>query len=51
MKIFCHLLMKKYKDGKEDGKLVEWYLNGQIKSKATYKDDACIRGWVLCLVK
>ncbi len=35
---------KNYKDGKEDGKSIEWYLNGQIKSEKNYKDGECISG-------
>ena len=30
--------LENYKDGKEDGKSVEWYLNGQIKSERNYKE-------------
>ena len=32
------------KNDKFDGKWIEWYEDGQIKSKATYKDGKCFSG-------
>jgi antitoxin component YwqK of YwqJK toxin-antitoxin module len=36
---------KNYKDGKEDGKSIEWYLNGQIKSERNYKEGKKDGNW------
>jgi len=37
-----------YKDGKPDGKVIDWYENGQIEAEGNYKDgkpDGKVTGW------